>query len=131
MAQVRAVYSVPFSADVNVVNVTETVVATLPGIDAFNAQSIMRLLSWVQFTPGATHTSVTPRIRRTDINGAVVGEANARTFAAAGAQILEVSLLTEDQPGDVASQAYVLTLQQAGGAGNLTALQGYLMAIVT
>lgn len=130
MAQVRALFATAFTVDVTVTGVTETVIATLQGVDTSAPDNTIRLKGWAQIAPGSDQTSLAIAIRRDSVSGALVGEANAQTFAAAGSQLFGFDIMTQDRPGDVASQVYVLTALQAGGVANGSAKQGYLEAIV-
>jgi hypothetical protein len=129
MAALSEIFVVKFTANVTVVGVTETVIATLAGVSTKTPTSSFTLLGWAQLTPGTDATSIKLAIRRTSVSGTLVGEANGETFGAAASQVRGQTIVSDDAPGDVASMAYVLTALQAGGTADGTALQGYLMAL--
>lgn len=119
------------SANVTITTTTETVVATLTGISTRYASERVALHGWVQLTTGTATTTVTLRVRRgTDTSGSLIGEANAVSIGAAAGGTEQFDIDVEDTPGDVASQSYVLTAQQAAATGNGTALQAILEALV-
>jgi len=120
----------PFATDVTITGVTEKVLCTIV-VSTQTPDQPVRLHGWAQITPGSDQTSIALAIRRgTTISGTLTGEANAQTFSAAASQVLNFAVETTDTPGEVASQAYVLTALQAGGVVNGTAVQGNLRAIV-
>lgn len=103
---------------------TETVVATLPGITVPYSGLTVHLKGMVVYTPGATATSVTVRIRRNSLVGALVGEANPESGDIVAAKATTLQVFGDDSPGEPAGMAYVLTVQGAGegGAGNAAAM---------
>lgn len=126
----RQRYSTRVVADVNVPNVTETVVATLPGVSTSRPLSVF-LRGWVQLTSGATTSAVTLRIRRgVDATGVLIGEANPVTIGAAAGTTEEYELTTEELGADLAGATYVLTVQQTAATAPGTAVQAELLADV-
>jgi hypothetical protein len=104
-----------------VTTTTETVVLTLPSISTANAGETVEISGAVDFTAGTAATFVTPRVRRgTGITGTVVGDADPITVTAGATS--QVTFSVADNPGEVAGQPYVLTLQQTAATGNGSAL---------
>lgn len=121
-------YDISATVDVPVVTTTETVVATLPGVNTPRRTSV-RLRGWCQLTTGATTTTVTPRIRRgADATGVLIGEANPVTLAAAAGGTEDIEVEGVDSGVDLAGATYVLTVQQAGATTNGTSLSAGLHA---
>jgi len=122
-------YTSSVTADTAVTTTTETVVATLSGVNAPGPGATIRLTGTVQMTYGTATTAMTPRIRRgTDATGTLVGEGNPLTGAAGNTA--PTTLEVVDTPGEVANQSYVLTVQQTAATGNGSVLQATLNAIV-
>lgn len=120
-----------FSTDVAVVTTDETVVVTLDAISTRSAGERVLLHGWVQFTTGTACSAVTLRLRRgTTTGGTLVGEANAENLGAAAGSTEEFSIDATDAPGEVAGQAYVLTVQQTAATGNGSALAGGISGIL-
>lgn len=118
--------SVFSTVDVTLTLATEVVVVTLNGISPSDAFQTVSLFGRAHVTTGAGATTVTPRIRRGSLTGALVGEANAITTPAS--TTVEIEIEADDQPGDVAGLAYVFTLTAAGVAG--TAIDESLLAFL-
>ena len=116
-----------FTADVTLTLATEVVIMTLPGINTENISQTIRIFGSVQITTGVGATTVTLRVRRTSLTGTLVGEGNAITTAASTTFALPFAV--DDNPGEVASQVYVVTGTAAGVAG--TAIMGEAMGIVS
>lgn len=119
--------SVFFTADVTLTLATEVVVLTLPGISTDGAGQTIRLTSTLQVTTVAAATTVTLRWRRSSLTGTLVGEAPAITTAAS--TLFAIPFAVDDNPGEVASLAYVLTATAAGAAA--TATMGEALAIIS
>lgn len=116
------------TANTNVVQTTETVVATVSGVTTGRKEDI-RVSAWCQFTTGANATGLIPRIRRgTGITGQVVGEGNTLQVAAAAGSTEELDITFIDPAQDVSSQSYVLTVQQVAATADGTALQASIEA---
>lgn len=103
---------------------TEVVACTLSGISPADANAAVRLHGSAHILTGGAATTITPRIRRTSLTGALVGEADAINVVAANIVIVTVDV--DDVPGDVASMVYVLTITCAGAAGTIN--NSYLSA---
>lgn len=117
------------ATNVAVTTTTETVVATLSGVSVDRADVRIALEGWVQLQTGAGTTNVSLRVRRgTDTTGTQVGEVNAEAIGAAAGSVEEFSIAVQDTPGEVASQSYVLTVQQTAATANGSALQMSLLA---
>lgn len=108
---------------------TETVVATLAGVQQnFDGGQIL-LEGWAQLTTGGSTTAVTIRVRRgADATGTLVGEANAEQVSAAAGSTEAHSTMVIDTPGGGGPYTYVLTLQQTGAVADGSALQATLSA---
>lgn len=106
--------------------VNETVVATLVvGDDSPGGDQIV-LEGFAQVTTGAGTTGLQLRVRRGGVAGQQVGPTAQLAAGAAAAACL--SIQCADSPGEVASQAYVLTVQQIAATGNGTAVASSLKA---
>ncbi len=117
--------SVDFSTNVTVTTTTETIVAQIDNVTTPRAGCKVRLFGNLQLTTGADTTAVTVRWRRgTAITDTLVGEANAQQVVAAAGSTEELTHAVEDEPGEVAKQSYVLTVQQTAATANGTALAG-------
>ncbi len=125
-------YGVTATADTTITTTTETVVATLTGVTTPRPGSKILLTGMCQVTTGGSTTALTPRIRRgTTITDTLVGEANAQQVQAAAGSTETVTIDTEDSPGEIHNQTYVLTVQATAAAANASALQATLSATVT
>lgn len=126
MSQARLI---TVTANVAVVNATETVVATLPGVPQYFDAATILLEGWAQITTGGSTTAVTASIRRgTAITDTLLGEANPITIYAATGSTEERSITVVDTPGAGGPYSYVLTLTQVAGAANGNCLQAALIA---
>jgi hypothetical protein len=101
----------------------ETVIATLIVNDA-GADTAIELKGWAKITTGASTTSIVLRIRRNGVAGPLVGEAQPLNIIGAVGETHEYGDQVVDNPGEVASQTYVLTCVQtaASAAGTLAAV---------
>jgi hypothetical protein len=127
-AATLTVTSTPCTTSVTVTTTTETVLCTLSGLSASNGQ-VIRLIATSQFTSGTSTTALTFRIRRgTGITGTVVGPAAALTTTATN--VVQVTHVVEDSPGEVSGQQYVLTVQQTAAAANGSGTFAEIVAIV-
>lgn len=107
--------------DTTVTTTTETVALTMPAISTPGAGSQVTMEGELNMTAGTAATAVTVRVRRgTGITGTVVGESNPVTVAAGNTVPLPWQVV--DTPGEVAGQAYVVTVQQTAATGNGTVL---------
>lgn len=110
-----------------IVTTTETVIAQLSGVSTDRADAIVNLEAVAQVTWGTGTTAATLRVRRgVDATGTLVGSAVAEGMAAGATDDMELQV--QDQPGEVAGQSYVLTVQQTGASANGTAQQSSLAA---
>ena len=122
-------YSTPTVVDLPLVTVAETDTVEVTGITTGRPGKRIRIRGWAQVTAGVAATGITARIRSGQgVAGAVLGEGNPVTIAVG--QTLPVSIEVEDVPGDVAGQAYTMTLQQVAATGNGSVLQAELTATV-
>ena len=106
---------------------TETVVATVSGLVSEFPDGHVVLEGTVAVTGAVGTTTVTLRIRRAGVAGALVGEAAVTQDA--GAVSVTATVAVEDDFAAGAPPIYVLTATQAGAAG--TATQADLLALVT
>jgi hypothetical protein len=88
------------------------------------ADTVIAFEAWSKITTGTATTSIVPRIRRGGAAGAVVGDATPLSIVGAVGATAEYGNMATDQPGEVASMLYVLTIVQtaATGAGTLLAV---------
>jgi hypothetical protein len=105
---------------------TETVVATLNGISTQTPDQLVTLIGSGSVLTQAGGTTVTLRIRRVSLAGALVGEGNPHNIGASLSSRLSEEF--DDIPGDVAGLTYVLTATSA--VGNATFTDAALMAIL-
>lgn len=101
----------------------EFVAATLQVSDA-GADQTVDLEGWMHFLTGTGTATLTLRLRRGGIGGAIVAALNPTTIVGAVGSVSEYGIQAVDQPGEVASVAYVLTVTQNGAtaAGALYAV---------
>lgn len=122
-------FSVTATTDTTITTTTETVVATLTGVTVSRPGSKVVLSGMAQVTTGGSTTALTPRIRRgSAITDTLVGEGNPNQVQAAAGSTETVTVDTEDTPGEVHNQTYVLTVTQTAAAANGSALQASLTA---
>lgn len=122
-------FSSPILANTTITTTTETVVATLSGINTPQGGSRIVLYGAVDLTTGLGTTAVVLRIRRgTAITDPVVGVADTDTIIGAAGSTDPYIIEETDQLGDVNNASYVLTVQQTGATGNGTAVAGQLTA---
>jgi hypothetical protein len=99
----------------------ETVVATLTGVELKYSDQVIKLSGAINFTVGTSGNAATLRIRRDTLTGTLVGTAQTlpvTTVVATDTVIGAVNV--SDQPGNVAGQVYVMTLQVATAAATST-----------
>lgn len=102
-----------------VTTTTETVILTFPAISTPNAGSQVTIQADMDITWGTGTTTGRFRIRRgTGITGTIVADTGALSYTAGSTY--DSSITGEDTPGEVAGQAYVVTVQAAGASGNST-----------
>lgn len=106
----------------------ETVIATLSGITTDVPGALILLEGVASFLLGATGTEVVVRIRRgTTTAGAEVAKATYNALTAA--KQYGLSIQCQDRPeGEVASGAYVLTVENVGATTEGEATQADLSA---
>lgn len=100
----------------------ETVVAQVQITDA-TADTVLIIEGWTKITTGTSTTSIVPRIRRAALAGVLVGDQTPITIIGAVGSTGEYGVKATDQPGEVASLLYVLTIVQtaASAVGTLLA----------
>lgn len=110
---------------------TETVVATLAGVTAEFAQQAVEFIATVAFTPGAATTSVTLRIRRDSLVGALVDTADVHAGDVQPSKLSALPVMKVDSGREPAGATYVLTLQGAASATPIAFNAVALTAIVS
>jgi hypothetical protein len=111
-----------------VTTTSETVVATLAGLNVDRIQRRVGFGGLVNILVGTGGTSVTVRVRRGSVSGAVVGVAQGQAVAAGSTYSIAVDAL--DEPGEVAGATYVLTVAVAAATANSTVNYAHLAAVV-
>lgn len=107
----------------------ETIVATTQGVSPSGKGVPVYINIESNVTSGAGTTAVVVRCRRgTQLTSPLVGNAITRGFAAATSDDLSASW--NDNPGEVVSQQYVITMQQTGGTGNGSVTQSCTQVVV-
>jgi len=126
------VYDSPVTANTTITTTTETVAATLSGVNAPGPGATIKLTGFVQVTAGTGTTAITVTIREgTDATGTIVGEANAIAGGVTAGSTSSLDLVVTDVPaGELANQSYVVTVKQTGASGNGTILLATLRAVV-
>lgn len=95
----------------NVEAEAETVIATVTGVNVSTGHGQVFLEAMAVITASAAATTVTLRIRREGVAGALVSSIIVKLVVAAAQ---EVSIQCNDsQPAEIANGSYVLTLQSA------------------
>lgn len=111
---------------VNVVTTNETIGATVQ-VSTDNPGANVTLEGNVDLTTGTGVTGVTVQVRRgATVAGAVVGTAEVPAVGASTRVVFPIQV--NDQPGEVASQSYILTVTQTGATGNGTINSASLQA---
>lgn len=122
-------FSSPTQANTTIVTTTETIVATLSGINTDQGGRRVILNGMVELTTGASTTAVVLRIRRgATITDTVIGTADTDTIIGAAGSTDPYVIEETDNIGEVNNLTYVLTVQQTGATGNGTAVAGQLTA---
>lgn len=116
-------YSSQNTANATITTTTETIIATISGVNTPRAGCKVHLVGFAQITTGTATTALTFRVRRgSTITDTVVAEANAEQIEAAAGSTEGHAVAFEDTPGEVAGQTYVLTVQQTAATGDGTAV---------
>lgn len=113
------IYSLRNTSSRTITTTTETAVDTSPGVSVDSPGRTVVILAIINVTTGAGTTLVTVRVYR----GATIVPANIiniTDFTASGGSLFRGVVATEDVPGDVMNQQYLVTVQQAGATGNGT-----------
>lgn len=112
-------YSAQLATDTTLVTTTETIVATVPGVNTPRPGCKVQLFAFAQVTTGTNTTGVIYRWRRgTTITDTVVGESNTEQIEAAAGSTEGHTVAVEDTPGEVAGQTYVFTVQLVAASAN-------------
>lgn len=112
-------YSAQVAADTTIVTTTETIAATISGVNTPRAGCKIQLNGFTVVTTGTNTTGMILRWRRgATITDTVVGESNTTQVDSAAGSNEDESLFCEDTPGDVAGQTYVLTVQLVAASAN-------------
>lgn len=116
---------------VTVATTTETIVQTLANLSTDGPNQLVLLEGFVALTSGTATTTVTVRLRRgTAITSTLVGVAVVEILIGAAGNTAMYSIAETDSPGEVASQSYVLTVQQAAATGNGATVAQALLATI-
>lgn len=111
---------------INVPTTTETIAATVQ-VSTDNAGANVTLEGNLDLTTGTGVTGVTVQVRRgATVAGTVVGSAEVPAAAASTRVVFPIQV--NDNPGEVASQSYVLTVTQTAATGNGTINSASLQA---
>lgn len=115
----------------SITTTSETVIATLAGVNSRSPGTPISLVGFAQFAVQAATTSVTLRIRSTALSGSVIQSATG-VFAATAATASQdqLNIAVQDTPsGEYAGQTYVLTIQAAAAGANWNTVIASLQAI--
>ncbi len=99
---------------------TETVVATLTGVDTQWPDTNIALDSWLAFTTGTLVTAVRLRLRRDSLTGTVVADSGAVTAGVAASSPSQFDISGDDSIPASANRTYVLTVTTTGAGTNGT-----------
>lgn len=105
----------------------ETVVVTMPGVTTTPTNNQVTFKATASLVTEAEGEEVTMRIRRTGVTGAEVGKVAVALGASAKAS---VTLIAEDNPGEVAGMTYVLTLQEKKATKKVKAVSSAMQVLV-
>lgn len=106
---------------------TETVVVTGPNLVTPKDVWFAVVLWYVQITLGTGTTSLTVRVRKNSLTGAIVGNPQALTVTASN--VAAFSGQAVDTGSFTASTLYVVTVQQGAATGNATVNEAVLTAL--
>src|SRR5215469_10365587 len=103
----------------SITTTTETVIATLAGINSRSPGQAIVFDGGAFFAVNASTTSTTLRIRQDSLTGSVVGVAQVIAETAGTISQLVAAVAGQDTPsGEYAFKTYVLTIQAAAAAAN-------------
>lgn len=103
-----------------VVAATETVIATLTGINSAGPDTQIVLDAWAAFTTGTLVTAARLRIRRDSLTGTAVADTGAVTAGIAASAPTVMGVNGQDSIPESANRTYVLTLTTTGAGTNDT-----------
>jgi hypothetical protein len=111
---------------------TETVVATLSGVNSRSPGGQIALTGYCQFAVQAATTDVKVRVRQDSLTGAVLNTQPAEFAATAATTTFEqLSIVATDTPaGEYAGKQYVLTIQATNAGANWSVTAATLAALV-
>lgn len=116
-------YSSEVSADTTLVTTSETVIATVSGVNTYRPGETLRIVASATITIGTSGTGLTFRVRRDSITGTVVNQADTVQIETAAGSTEDHAITCEDNiAGEIANATYVLTVQQVAATANGTAL---------
>lgn len=116
-------------ANKTITTTTERVAATLPGISTDGSGDTITVRGVAIVVVGTGATALVLRIRQgTGIAGTIISESS--SVSATAANIVIVTLAADDNPGDVADQQYVLTVQQTGATADGTINYSHILGVV-
>lgn len=116
------------SVDASPAAAAETIIATVTCTADIAAVAGIELVGWCSVTIGASGTTSTLRLRRTNAAGTAVATSGAFTTAAAG--VFDLPIMGFDTGPTLPGQVYVLTLTVANAAATSTVGAVYLRALV-
>lgn len=121
----------PVASGVSVVNATETVVATLSGVNNGGPSNRVILTGIVDLLTGTSTSAVRLSIRRgTTITDPLVGTQQTDTNIGVVGSTDPYTIVRADVPaGELANASYVLTVTQISGSANGTAVTAALSSV--
>lgn len=115
----------------SVTTTTETVVATLSGVNSRSAGAAVSLFGNVVFVVQAATTSTTIRLRIGSVSGTQLGTSQVIGSVAGQVSGADGAIAAVDTPaGEYAGQTYVLTVQAAAAGANWNVTFSALQAFV-
>lgn len=124
-------YTTGVVAPVALVTNTETVVATLSGINLPNGNGRIQLTGVAVVTSGTTTTAVVVRIRRGTLTGTLVSDGTGQTVVTAAGDSNAYPVTGNDSQDAGMGYSYVLTVQNTGGGTGGTTVYATLSALVS
>lgn len=129
MAAWQRVYASTVAQAALPASAAETVVAQVQ-VSTVGADQVVILDGWAKIATGTSTTFITPRFRRGGVAGTVVGDATTISIIGAVGSTGEYGHRATDQPGEVASLLYVLTIVQSAAAAAGTLFAVFIRATV-
>ncbi len=131
MGQPLSVAANVSASNVTVALETEVTVIASPALPSVRQNATFLILAWAQVTTGASTTTLTGRIRRTNlVGGTLVNEANAEQVKAAAGSTEFLFAMAIDQQAPADNIRYNFSVQGAGSAADNTALQAGIVVFL-